>query len=117
MTKSQTERASNGLEDRNALSAAFIAAGIGIAVMGVAQFVAELVEPFNDALVLNEAIGAYSGKYALAYGAWLVSWAVLSPIAKAGKISVKTALIVMAVLVLAGAVLVFPPFYGLFVSE
>lgn len=109
--------ATSGLEDRNPVSAAFIAAGIGIATMGALQFVAELDESFNDALAFNQALGPYSGKYVISYSAWLISWAILYPITKAGRISIRTALIITAVLVLIGAVILFPPFIGLFVSE
>lgn len=109
--------ATSGLDDRNPVSAAFIAAGIGIATMGALQFIGALDESFNDALVFNTALGPYSGKYVISYLAWLVSWAILYPITKAGRISIRTALIVTAILVLIGAIILFPPFIGLFISE
>ncbi|HZD60682.1 MAG TPA: hypothetical protein VE439_09565, partial [Anaerolineae bacterium] len=59
----KAKKVSSGFEDKNAASAAFIAAGIGILTMGLLQFIAELNEPFNDSLVLNKALGPYSGKY------------------------------------------------------
>jgi len=107
----------SGLEDRNSASAAFIAAGIGVATMGLLQFIAELNEPFNEALAFNRALGPYSGKYTISYLAWLISWAILYPIARVGRISIRTSLIIAAVLVLIGAVILFPPFIGLFISE
>ncbi|MBE0447686.1 MAG: hypothetical protein IBX64_06260 [Actinobacteria bacterium] len=107
----------SGLEDRNSTSAAFIAAGIGVTTMGLLQFIAELNEPFNDALRFNEALGPYSGKYTISYLVWLFSWAILYPIARAGRISTRTSLIITAILVLIGAVILFPPFIGLFTPE
>lgn len=117
MAKSRREQrqASSGFDDRNAVSAALISAGFGTATMGIIQFIAELIEPFNDALALNKALGPYSGKYLIAYGAWLLSWAILYPIAGANKIRVKVALTITVILIVIGAILLFPPFISLFV--
>lgn len=106
----------SGLEDRNAVSAAFIAAGIGLVTMGLLQFIGELNESFNESLALSEALGPYSGKYLFSYLAWIVSWAILYPIARAGRISVRTAAIITAILIVIAAVILFPPFIGLFVE-
>ena len=103
------------MDDRNAVAAAFIAAGIGIAVMGAVQFIAELNEPLNDALAWNRALGPYAGKNAISYCAWLVSWAILYPICRAGKITLKVSLIVSVALIVVGAILLFPPFISVFV--
>lgn len=104
-----------GLDDKNDSAAAIVAAGIGVFVMGLVQFISELSEAFNDSLALSKPLGPYSGKYVIAYLAWLISWAVLGLVARE-RISIKTAAIVTAVLVVAGAVLVFPPFIGLFAA-
>lgn len=109
--------ASSGLKDRNPTAAAFIAAGIGIATMGLLQFIAELNDAFNQSLAFSATLGPYSGKYLFSYLAWLVSWAILYPITRAGRITVGTSLIILAILVVIGAVALYPPFIGLFVSE
>lgn len=109
--------AGDGMSEANPVSAAFVAAGIGLAVMGVLQFAGELSEPFNEALAFNEALGPYSGKYVVSYAAWLVSWGALYPVAKSGRITLRTATVVLFVLAVVAAVLVFPPFIQLFTSE
>ncbi|RJQ56595.1 MAG: hypothetical protein C4521_00220 [Actinobacteria bacterium] len=104
----------SGLEESSPVSAAFIAAGIGCLSLGVLQFVAEMSEPFNESLAFSQPLGPYSGKYVIAYALWLVSWAVLHLVTRRVLISMRVALIVTVVLAVVAAILLFPPFIGLF---
>ncbi len=106
----------SGLEESSPVSAAFIAAGIGCLTLGVLQFAAEMSESFNDFLAWSKPLGSYSGKYLIAYAVWLVSWAILHFLTRKVFIPIRVALIVTVVLVVVAAILLFPPFIGLFAS-
>lgn len=105
-----------GLSDANPVSAAFIAAGIGVLVMAVLQFAGESNEAFNESLAFSESLGPYSGKYVISYAAWLLSWAVLYPIARKGVIPLRVAIVVAVVLIVVAGILLFPPFIQIFVG-
>ncbi|MEW5705216.1 MAG: hypothetical protein AB1743_00155, partial [Actinomycetota bacterium] len=81
------------------------------------QFFGGLNESFNKALTFSKTLGPYSGKYIISYLAWLISWAILYPIARGRRISIRTSAIIIFVLIIAAAIMIFPPFIGLFALE
>jgi hypothetical protein len=59
------------------VAAAFLAAGIGVLVLGVMTTIAEARASFADKLAWSDSVGPLSGKTIVAVGAWIVSWIVL----------------------------------------
>jgi hypothetical protein len=97
-------------------AAALLAAGVGIAALGVVTTVAAASETVSDWLRLSESVGPLSGKTIFAILVWLVAWAVLHPLMRRSRVS-GAVLVITAVLVLIGVIGTFPIFFEAFEPE
>jgi hypothetical protein len=91
--------------------AAVLAAAIGCACFGVVTDLAEMSKSISKVLTLHAPTGDLSGKSTVGVAAWLLAWGLLHAcwngrmIRRPGSVTV-----IIAVLVLLGLILVFPPF-------
>ncbi|HEX6337374.1 MAG TPA: hypothetical protein VFZ85_10500 [Jiangellaceae bacterium] len=97
-------------------AAALLAAGVGVAALGLVTTVAAASETVNDWLRLSESVGPLSGKTIFAVVAWLVAWAVLHALLRRSRVS-GAILVITAVLVLIGLIGTFPIFFEAFAPE
>jgi hypothetical protein len=97
-------------------AAALLAAGIGIAALGVVTTLAEVSESFKDWLAFSDDVGPLSGKTIAAVIVWLVAWAILHPLLRRRRLS-RAILIATGILVLIGVVGTFPIFFEAFAPE
>jgi hypothetical protein len=95
------------------LSAAFIASGMGSAVLGIATTLAEVSEPLRSHLFWFGRGGPLAGETSLAVIVFFVSWAALTVTLRRYPIRLKTAFVAAIVLVLVGLLLTFPPVFRL----
>ncbi|HEX6326902.1 MAG TPA: hypothetical protein VFZ72_10045 [Jiangellaceae bacterium] len=96
-------------------AAALLAAGIGVAALGVATTLAEASETVKDWLSLTDSVGPLSGKTIFAVVVWLVAWIVLHPLLRRGRLGAGV-LIATGILVLVGLVGTFPIFFEAFAN-
>jgi hypothetical protein len=100
--------------------AAMLAAGIGCLVLGVLTTVAEASEPFRASLDfsrnygLGSGVGPLSGKVTVAAVAYFLSWAVAAYVWRGRELNLGRWFTVTLVLIAAGLLLTFPPFFELF---
>lgn len=109
------------------VAAAFVAAGIGSAVLGLLVVLNEISSDINGFLKLDanfglgSGVGPLSGKAVLATIAFLGSWIVLHVVNRGKEVHFNKWLAVALVLVLIGFALTFPPIFeaivGLFKPE
>jgi hypothetical protein len=98
-------------------SAAVIAAGIGIFVLGLFTLLSELSEGihvFLEDLDFGQGVGPLAGKTILATAAFFVSWAILGSIWRHKDTDIKRAFWVGLALGIIGAILTFPPVFTAF---
>ncbi len=100
-----------------AAAAVLIAAGIGSLVLGVLTTLAEMSEGIKERLTLSEPVGPLSGKTVFAVAAFLLSWAILHPALRQRDPSMRMVFTLTALLVGAGLLFTFPPFFTLFAGE
>ena len=98
-------------------AAAFLAAGIGSAILGIATVGAEASAGLRNALIWSRAAGPLSGKTSVALIGWIVAWLVFGLAWKGKTLRLAGVLVISAVLVAVGLLLTFPPFFGLFAPE
>jgi hypothetical protein len=94
-------------------AAAILAAGIGLAVLGIVSALAEAIAAWSAVLVWSKPVGALSGKTILGIAAWLVSWLIFGLLWKDREVSLRPVLILSVVLLAAGLLLTFPPVFEL----
>jgi len=95
--------------------AALLSAGIGCAGFGLLTDISECSTRASKVLLWYRPSGALSGVAILAIVIWLVVWAVLGARWKDRRLqNERTLMIATVILVLAGIVTTFPPFYELF---
>lgn len=94
-------------------AAAILAAGIGLAVTGIASASAEAIAAVGKALVWSKPVGDLSGKTIIGIAAWLVSWLILGLIWRGKDVKFRLVLIVSTVLLAVGVLLTFPPVFEL----
>lgn len=97
-------------------AAALLAAGIGVAALGVVTTLAEASESFKDWLAFSDDVGPLSGKTIIAVVVWLVAWAILHPLLRRSRLS-SGILIITAILVLIGVAGTFPVIFEAFAPE
>jgi len=102
--------------------AAFLAAAIGLLVLGIVVVVTELNVAAKD-LVFSvgkawipgaEGIGPYSGKETFLIVGWLGSWAALHASLRHRDVDIRVAFGIAMAVIVAAIVLVWPPFWHLF---
>ncbi len=99
------------------VAAAFIAAGVGVFVLGLLTTLAEASKGFADSLNFRDPVGPLSGKTILAVAAWLVAWVVLHVALRRREVSPRAVYLVTALLVALGLLLTFPTFFDQFAPE
>lgn len=92
-------------------AAAFLAAGIGSALMGLITVLAVVSEGVKNVLNLYDPAGPLSGKSTVAVLAWLVSWAVLHRLWKDEDVPVARVIRWTLILVAVGLLGTFPPVF------
>jgi hypothetical protein len=98
-------------------SAAVIAAGIGIFVLGLFTLLSEVSEGihvFLEDLDFGQGVGPLAGKTILATAAFFVSWAILGSIWRRKDTDIKRSFWVGLALGIIGAILTFPPVFTAF---
>ena len=98
-------------------AAAFVAAGIGSAALGVFTMLAETFEGVGSLMELYAPVGPLSGKTTFAMVVWLVAWGVLHAAWRNKEVSWKMVWTLTLVLVGVGFVLTFPPVFLVFAPE
>ena len=99
---------------RGAAAAAFLSAGIGAAVLGLATVGAEASQALRGALVWFKSVGPLSGKTSAALIAWAVSWIILGLAWKGKEPNFAGVLVISGLLVLVGFLFTFPPLFQMF---
>ena len=103
---------SEKIQDGSA-AAAILAAGIGLAVLGIVSAMAEAIASFSAILVWSKPVGALMGKTLIGIIAWLVSWVILGRAWKDKDVKFRPVLVVSTILLVVGALLTFPPVFEL----
>jgi hypothetical protein len=112
-----------GTKPNGPVAAAFIAAAVGCAVLGlvvVLQEAAILSGPsldFAKNYGIGAGVGPLSGKVIIATIAFLATWAVLGFVWRRREVDFARAFIVSIVLLVVGFVLTFPPIFEIFAKE
>jgi hypothetical protein len=97
--------------------AAIIAAGLAFAVLGATTTLAEVFDGFGDWLSFSSRVGMLSGETIIAIAVYFVFWAGLAFLWRRYDPPLIPVVIVTAVLIAAGLVGTFPPFFRLFGVE
>ena len=101
-----------------AAAAALLAAGIGALVLGILTTAAEMSETLKDGLTFSDPVGPLSGKTIIASAAFFVSWPILHYALRNREPSIARAVMwTSALLIAAGLLFTFPPFFELFAAE
>lgn len=96
------------------ISAAILAAGLGILAMGVVTTLSAASTTVADALNWYDRVGPLSGKTIIAVLVWLVAWAVLHVALRHKAYESNRALIISLVLIGLGVIGTFPTFFQAF---
>ena len=107
------EREREGLPNGPAV-AALVAAGVGSAALGLLTTVAAASHSADEAVNWYELVGTLSGKTTLAVVVWLLAWAALARRWKRSQVDFARPFAATLVLIAAGLVGTFPPFFELF---
>lgn len=99
------------------IAAVMIAAGIGALVLGILVILAESSESFADSLAYSDRVGPLSGKTIWAVVAFLGSWGALTAVLRRREIPLRTAAVIMIVLLALAYLATFSPFFELFAPE
>jgi hypothetical protein len=91
--------------------AAIVAAGLGVLVLGLFTFLAEVSTATNDALNWWPPGGPLIGKTGIAVIAWLVTWGALHLAWRQREVSFRLWWAVALGLILTGFLLTFPPIF------
>jgi hypothetical protein len=94
-------------------AAAVLAAGIGLAVIGIVSMLAEAIAAFGKALVWSKPVGDLSGKTIIGIVVWLAAWLILGLAWKDREVNFKGIAIVSAVLLVVALIFTFPPVFDL----
>jgi hypothetical protein len=98
-------------------AAAMVAGGVGVFMVGLMTTLAEASQGIADALNLYAPVGPLSGKTIVAVVTWLLAWFFLNMGWKDRNPSLQNAFRITIILILAGLLLTFPPFFELFAGE
>lgn len=94
--------------------AAILAAGIGVAALGILTTLSEASTSVKDFLNFQNRVGPLSGKTTIAGIVWLFAWALLAPPLWNRNVRFGPVAAVTAALIVIGAVGTFPKFFELF---
>ena len=97
--------------------AAIIAAALAAATLGLLATLAEVFDGFGDWLSFSGRVGMLSGETIFAIAVYFLSWAGLAFIWRRSNPPLRPVAVVTAVLVVAGLLGTFPPFFRLFGVE
>lgn len=97
--------------------AAYVAAGFGSTVFGLAVVLAEASATWKERLQLSDSVGPLGGKALVGTVAFLASWAALAAMWRTTSPSLRTGVIIGSVLLGIGLLLTFPPIFLLFAAE
>jgi hypothetical protein len=115
MTAPSTDSRPNG-----PVAAAFLAAGVGSAVLGLMVVLAAFSDDVNNFLKFDESfglgsgVGPLSGKTAVAVLAYAIAWIVLHLALRGRDVNFRRAFVWSLALVGVGFLGTFPPFFTLF---
>jgi len=98
----------------SAVSAAFIASGIGSIVLGLTIVGAEVNANIKSFLTFIGAVGPLSGKTTLAVIGFVVSWIILHFVFRNRPMKLATGFIITVILLVVGLLLSFPPVFTSF---
>jgi hypothetical protein len=99
------------------VAAVFLAAGIGVVILGVLTTLAEASEGIKSALEWSKAVGPLAGKTSISVVVFLLSWGILYGALRDKDLDPRKVFMWTAGLVALGVVLTFPTFFQLFVPE
>jgi hypothetical protein len=97
-------------------AAAMIAGGIGTFTIGLMTTLTGASASLGTALKWVAPVGPLSGKTGVGIIVWLISWLVLGLILKNKNSSLSTAFTITIILIIAGFLLTFPPFFEIFAA-
>ena len=101
--------------DRNGgVAAAFLAAGLACAVLGVSVVIAAASEQVKDLLTLSSGVGPLSGKTVVPTVAYLLAWPALHLWLRGRDVNLRRWFGATALLVGVGFLGTFPPLFELF---
>ncbi len=103
-----------GALPNGAAAAAILAAAIGCFVIGLMTLGAEISPALKNALTWYNPAGPLSGKTGVGVIVWLIAWVVLHNLWKGRDVNFRTVGIVVAILLLLGFLLTFPPVFMAF---
>lgn len=112
MKATVTERKPNG-----PAAAAILAANIGVFCLGAVTTLAEISAPLKGALNLYAPAGPLSGKTTAGVVAWLITWVALHFYWQRKDVNLSRVFTSSLILLGLGLLLMFPPFFELFVAE
>ncbi len=95
-------------------AAAFVAAGIGCATLGLLTTLAQMSEGVKNLLNWWNPAGPLSGKSGLAVIIWIASWIVLHMLWKNKAVAVPRAVTITLLLIAVGTIGTFPTFFEMF---
>ncbi len=95
-------------------AAAVLAAGAGSLTLGLLTTLAATSSVAAEALNFYEPVGSLSGKTTVAVVVWLLAWAALNGRWKRRQVDFPRAFVTTLLLIAAGLVGTFPPFWELF---
>lgn len=98
-------------ESSSDAASAFVAAGIGCAVLGLFTTLAAISEGFNNMLNLWNPAGPLTGKTGAAVIIWIASWIVLHFVWKNKTVTIPRALAMTLLLIAVGVIGTFPTFF------
>jgi hypothetical protein len=99
------------------VAAAFLAAGIGAAMMGVMTTLSEASASISSALNWSRPVGPLSGKVGVTLIVYFLSWLILHFVLRGRNVKLATFMTVALVLLVIGFLGTFPPFFELFAAE
>ncbi len=105
---------SHETESSGGAAAAFVAAGIGCAALGLLTTLAAISEGVKNLLNWWNPAGPLAGKSSVAVIIWIASWIVLHMMWKNKAVTVQLALTVTLLLIAAGTIGTFPTFFEMF---
>ena len=97
-------------------AAAILAAGIGLAAVGIMTVTAENIAAGADskALTWSKEVGNLTGETILGLIGWIVAWVLLGFFWKDKEVKLPSVLFVTIILAVVGLLTTFPPFFDLF---
>jgi hypothetical protein len=95
----------------SALSASFIASGIGSVILGLTIIGAETNAGIKTFLTLNAGVGPLGGKVILTVIGFFVSWGILHFVFRNRPTKLSTGFTIGVILVIVGLLLTFPPVF------